>query len=128
MTPRPHARDLPAPHATPQRSILLGMWGGPVATTVAFMGGLFVVRSCTTAAIAARIGLAGLATVLSALALAVAWRSWRTVRDDVPVAAGGVAGRNRFLAMFSVAGNALGVLISLWLLATALVLDECLRA
>ena len=131
MTPAPRASarrdDVPRPDRIPRRAVWFGTWGGPAATIVAFMLGLMVVRSCEPAAVAARIGLAALAALVSAAALLVARRSWRATREAVPVAAGGVAGRNRFLALFGIAGSVLGVLISLWLLVTILVLDQCLR-
>ena len=90
---------------------------------------LYAIESLTLepgARAAVRTGLAVCAVLVSAAAAAVSWRSWRAVRSEAEPA-GGTAGRNRFLAPLGLVGGGLGVLISLWLLATVLVLDRCLR-
>jgi hypothetical protein len=118
----------PAPDALEPAALGFGVWGGPVAAVVAYMGGIVSIRECDPLGFAVRAGLLALAVAVAAWAAAVSWRNWRAVRGEVREAAGGVAGRNRFVALMGLVSGGLGALISLWVLAAVLVLDRCVRA
>jgi hypothetical protein len=130
MTPAPipTSRRIAAPPAgqLAPRALAFGVLGAPLACATAFLLNLFVLRErCAGAAVTTRLALVVLAGLVSAAAAAVAWRSWQTVRDEVPPATGGAAGRNRFLALLGLAASGMGVLLSLGFLAVVLVLDPC---
>ena len=110
-----------------RREVWFGMWGGPVAAIVAFMGGLMSSRACHTGAFAARVGLAALAILVALAAAAVSAKSLRAVRH-VPPAFGGKQGRDRFIARLGIVGAGLSALLALWLLVMLLVLDRCGRS
>jgi hypothetical protein len=131
VTPAPSASERP-PEGSRDEPISRGtlrfaLMGGPVASTAAFMGNLFIVRGeCETPAVVARLALVVLAGLVSAAAGAVAWRSWQVVRDIAP-GAGGHAGRDRFFTVAGIAASVAGVLLSLGWLGVVLVLDRCLH-
>jgi hypothetical protein len=115
------------PHEIPARTMVFSVLAGPVAAALVMLLALFTLREdCGSRVGLTRLALVVLAGVVAAAGGTVAWRNWRLVRDAVPRAAGGPAGRNRFFSALAVAGNGLGVLLAAAWLGVVLLLDRCL--
>ena len=108
-------------------AIWYGVLGGPLACSIAFFLTLFVTRGeCTTHVLAIRFGIVVLAVLASLTGVGVAWRSWRSVRDEVRSGSGGTTGQYRFAAVAGLAASGLAVLVALYFLGVLLFLDRCL--
>ena len=122
---RPHSH---APDQIPTSAMVFSVLAGPVAAALVLLLELFTLREdCGGPVGLARLAFVGLAAAMAITGGVVAWRNWRTVREAVPRAAGGPAGRNRFFSMLAVAGNGLGLILAVGWLGVVLLLDRCLR-